>query len=307
MLDGLVEVDGEVVTRLGTKVDPRTAVIRVDGKRLPPISRARLPRRSTSPAAWSRRCRTPRAGRTLHRPGRRPARAALPRRPPRHRHRRADPAHQRRRLRAAAGAPVVRGGQDLRRRGRRRGHQGRPCGSSATASPSTTARSPSRGAAGRAAQGRSRSIVELVIHEGRNRIVRRLLDHVGHPVRRLTRTAIGPVQLRGRSVRASCATSPSTSSASCSTTPRCSRRDSPVRFRGARGLVGDRNRTGLSPKTPCPYLPRRGAMGRPRSRTTGEVDASCFHVPSRLPDQGCEGCARSPWGSWRMLTPARRP
>ena len=40
-----------------------------------------------------------------------------------------------------------------------------------------------------------RSIVELVIHEGRNRIVRRLLDHVGHPVRRLTRTAIGPVVL----------------------------------------------------------------------------------------------------------------
>jgi 23S rRNA pseudouridine2605 synthase len=42
-----------------------------------------------------------------------------------------------------------------------------------------------------------RSIVELVIHEGRNRIVRRLLDEVGHPVRRLTRTAIGPVLLRG--------------------------------------------------------------------------------------------------------------
>ena len=41
----------------------------------------------------------------------------------------------------------------------------------------------------------TRSIVELVIHEGRNRIVRRLLDHVGHPVRRLTRTAIGPVSL----------------------------------------------------------------------------------------------------------------
>ena len=38
MLAGLVEVDGEVVTRLGTKVDPRTAVIRVDGKRLPPVS-----------------------------------------------------------------------------------------------------------------------------------------------------------------------------------------------------------------------------------------------------------------------------
>jgi 23S rRNA pseudouridine2605 synthase len=42
---------------------------------------------------------------------------------------------------------------------------------------------------------RGRTIVELVIHEGRNRIVRRVLDHVGHPVRRLTRTAIGPVRL----------------------------------------------------------------------------------------------------------------
>ena len=40
-----------------------------------------------------------------------------------------------------------------------------------------------------------RTIVELVIHEGRNRIVRRLLDHVGHPVTRLTRTQIGPVSL----------------------------------------------------------------------------------------------------------------
>src|SRR4026209_1505274 len=38
MLAGEVEVDGEVVTRLGTKVDPRTAAIRVGGKRLPPVS-----------------------------------------------------------------------------------------------------------------------------------------------------------------------------------------------------------------------------------------------------------------------------
>jgi 23S rRNA pseudouridine2605 synthase len=39
------------------------------------------------------------------------------------------------------------------------------------------------------------AMVEVVLHEGRKHIVRRLLDHVGHPVRRLVRTAIGPVRL----------------------------------------------------------------------------------------------------------------
>ncbi len=79
-----------------------------------------------------------------HRLRRRPARAALPRRPARHRHRRADPADQRRRVREPDGAPVVRGGQDVRRRGRRRGREGHASGSSGTASRSTT--DPSRSA-----------------------------------------------------------------------------------------------------------------------------------------------------------------
>jgi 23S rRNA pseudouridine2605 synthase len=43
-----------------------------------------------------------------------------------------------------------------------------------------------------------RAIVEVVLHEGRNHIVRRLLAAVGHPVERLVRTAVGPVRLGGQ-------------------------------------------------------------------------------------------------------------
>jgi 23S rRNA pseudouridine2605 synthase len=37
-------------------------------------------------------------------------------------------------------------------------------------------------------------VVKLVIHEGRNRQVRRMCEAVGHPVRRLVRTRIGPLR-----------------------------------------------------------------------------------------------------------------
>jgi 23S rRNA pseudouridine2605 synthase len=39
------------------------------------------------------------------------------------------------------------------------------------------------------------ALVEIVLHEGRNHIVRRMFDEVGHPVNRLIRTAIGPIRL----------------------------------------------------------------------------------------------------------------
>jgi 23S rRNA pseudouridine2605 synthase len=40
----------------------------------------------------------------------------------------------------------------------------------------------------------SPGVLRLVIHEGKNRQVRRMCDAVGHPVRRLVRTRIGPVR-----------------------------------------------------------------------------------------------------------------
>lgn len=41
----------------------------------------------------------------------------------------------------------------------------------------------------------SHTMVEMVIHEGRNRIVRRMFEAVGHPVTRLVRTQMGPIRL----------------------------------------------------------------------------------------------------------------
>jgi 23S rRNA pseudouridine2605 synthase len=194
MLEGHVEVDGEVVTRLGTKVDPRTAVIRVDGKRLPPMSPhvylvLNKPRGVVS---------------TMSDPeGRRTLSDFVADRPERlfhvgrldtdteglilltndgnFAHRMAHPSYEMDKTYVAEVAgqvakPTVRKVLD---------------GVTLEDGPVEVSSFKVVSSHG------GKSIVELVIHEGRNRIVRRLLDAVGHPVKRLTRTAIGPVRLSG--------------------------------------------------------------------------------------------------------------
>jgi 23S rRNA pseudouridine2605 synthase len=44
-------------------------------------------------------------------------------------------------------------------------------------------------------QADKRALVEVTLHEGRNRIVRRMLAEVGHPVSRLVRITVGPIKL----------------------------------------------------------------------------------------------------------------
>lgn len=192
MLDGLVVVDGEVVTRLGTKVDPRTAVIRVDGRRLPPISEKvylvlNKPRGVVS---------------TMSDPeGRRNLGDLVADRPERL-------FHVGRLDTDTSGLIILTNDGDF---AQRMAHPSYEVDKTYVAEVEgevfrrtikqllegvTLEDGPVTVRKARVVEASAaKSIVELVIHEGRNRIVRRLLDSVGHPVRRLTRTAIGPVPL----------------------------------------------------------------------------------------------------------------
>lgn len=198
MLEGAVEVDGEVVTRLGTKVDPRTAVIRVEGRRLPPVSPhvylvVNKPRGVVSTMSDPQGRKTlsdlvaDRPERLFH-VGRLDTDTSgllLLTNDGEFAHRMAHPSYEVDKTYVAevdgevtkATLAQLREGVVLE-------------DGPVTVSAARLVSAGQGNAAGR-------SIVELVIHEGRNRIVRRLLDQVGHPVRRLTRTAFGPVVLRG--------------------------------------------------------------------------------------------------------------
>ena len=198
MLAGSVEVDGEVVTRLGTKVDPRTAVIRVDGRRLPPAS-AHVYLVLNKPRGVVSTMSDPQGRPTLSDyVSERPERLfhvgrldtdttglLLLTNDGEFAHRMAHPSYEVDKTYVAEVEGEV--FPNVLKRLRR----GVELEDGPVRVSSARLVEAGRGAA------RGRSIVELVIHEGRNRIVRRLLAEVGHPVRRLTRTQFGPIRLRG--------------------------------------------------------------------------------------------------------------
>jgi 23S rRNA pseudouridine2605 synthase len=192
MADGRVEVNGTVVTQLGARVDPETAVIRVDGKRLPVAAAhhylvAHKPRGVVSTMADEQ--------------GRPDLRSLVAGRPERlfhvgrldtdtdglivltndgeFAHRLAHPSYELTKTYVAQVEGAVSS------KVRRQMQAGVVLSDGPVVVDAFRVLSSHAG----------RSIVEVVLHEGRNHVVRRLLAEVGHPVLRLTRTAIGPVRL----------------------------------------------------------------------------------------------------------------
>jgi len=198
MLAGLVVVDDEVVTRLGTKVDPRTAVIRVDGKRLPPVS-AHVYLAVNKPLGVVSTMSDPEGRRTLQ--------DLVEDRPERL-------FHVGRLDTDTSGLILLTNDGDF---AQRMAHPSYEVDKTYVAEVDGEVTKPTlqrlrdgvtledgpvtvtevRVVTAGQGNARGRTVVELVIHEGRNRIVRRLLAEVGHPVRRLTRTRIGPVAMAG--------------------------------------------------------------------------------------------------------------
>lgn len=186
-----VEVDGEVVAEFGLRVDPAVAVIRVDGKRIPPVTPhvylvLNKPRGvvSTMSDPQGRRCiadfTADRTERLFH-VGRLDTDTEgllLLTNHGEFAHRLAHPSYEVSKTYVAEVEGTVKPstvrtlleGIEL------------DDGMARADSVKVISKAPGR------------TLVEMTLHEGRNRIVRRMFEAAGHPVRRLTRTAIGPVR-----------------------------------------------------------------------------------------------------------------
>jgi pseudouridine synthase len=189
---GRVEVDGEVVRRFGARVDPRTQVIRVDGKRIP-VSEDLVYLALNKPAGVLSTMSDDRGRRTiadlvadrserLFHVGRLDYETEgliLLTNDGELAHRLAHPRYGvLKTYLAEVRGPVPR---DLARR-------------------LTTGVELEDGivTADRfrvVEQAGQRVLVEITLHEGRKHVVRRMLAEVGHPVSRLVRTQVGPVSL----------------------------------------------------------------------------------------------------------------
>lgn len=192
MADGRVEVNGEVITQLGARVDPDSAVIRVDGARIPVAQGhvylvAHKPRGVVSTMADEegrpdlRSLLADRAERLFH-VGRLDTDTdglIVLTNDGEFAHRLAHPSYELQKTYVAQveGAVKPRVRRDVLAGVQLEDGSVRVDGFRVVRT-----------------QG-GRSMVELTIHEGRNHIVRRLLASVGHPVLRLSRTSIGPVRL----------------------------------------------------------------------------------------------------------------
>ncbi len=192
MASGRVQVDGKVTTQLGARVNPETAVIRVDGRRIPVAQThvylvANKPQGVVSSMAdeqGRRDLRSLLVGRTerLFHVGRLDTDTSgliVLTNDGEFAHRLAHPSFQLSKTYLAQVRGMVKPQVGLLLRDAVMLDDG----------PVTVDSFKVVSAHG------DRSMVQVVLHEGRNRIVRRLLEAVGHPVLRLSRTAIGPIRL----------------------------------------------------------------------------------------------------------------
>ncbi|MFY0405993.1 pseudouridine synthase [Solicola sp. PLA-1-18] len=192
MADGRVEVDGEIVTTMGARVHPETAVVRVDGKRLPP------------------------PGDHVHVVLHKPVGVVTTMSDPQGRPTVGDAVkdagtgmfHVGRLDTDTSGLLLLTNHGDL---GHRLAHPSYEVTKRyvALVDGEVLPETVRRVSAGIElddgfvpvdrfrvkAQHGSQTLVELDLHVGRNRVVRRVLDAVGHPVLELTRTQFGPVKL----------------------------------------------------------------------------------------------------------------